>query len=251
MSERKENYVISDRRRFVAGIGAASLLIPSWLAEGQEHKEHRTEQPQRTENWTPVNNMRLYLCAFHVAKENPNFQIEAHHYCGHPGGKVHQCVVYDGRGQNSKLLGVEYIIADESYQKLPREEKKFWHPHAYEILSGQLIAPDMPNQGDDIFPELLTTWGKTWHTWRDPSTEFPLGEPLLMWSFGADGQAKKPLIDARDKTFGISTAEIRERRKYFGFPVPKVAMPNSVNDIGNQGIIIEKDKIKATESDKR
>jgi hypothetical protein len=58
------------------------------------------------------------------------------------------------------LLGVEYIIGDESYRKLPENEKKFWHPHAYEILSGQLVAPALPKQGDDIFPRIAEDLGQ-------------------------------------------------------------------------------------------
>ncbi len=188
-------------------------------------------------NWVPIENMHLYLCAFHIAKENPKFQIEAHHYCGHPGGKVHQCVVYDSNSNNAKLLGIEYIIDDETYFKLPEEEKMFWHPHAYEILSGQLIAPDFADQGDSIFPGLLTTWGKTWHTWSDPSTDVPYGKPLLMWSSNGDGQIDDETIKRRDDKFGILTREIRERRKSFGYVMPNVALPKSIEENGRQGII--------------
>ncbi len=189
---------------------------------------------RNAENWAPVDKMHLYLCAFHVAKQNPSFQIEAHHFCAPQGGDLHQCVIYDSRGPNPKLLGTEYIIGDETYRKLPDEEKKYWHPHAYEILSGQLIAADMPNQGDDIFPGLIKTWGKTWHTWPDPTTPVPMGEPLLMWSANGDQQIDPKLISKRDAQFGISTDAIRERRKSFGFEVPQIPPAKSIKDIGRQ-----------------
>lgn len=185
-------------------------------------------------NWAPVDKMHLYLCAFHVAKENPGFQIEAHHYCAPVAGDLHQCVIYDARGGTPKMLGTEYIVGDETYRKLPDEEKKYWHPHAYEILSGQLIAADMPNQGDDIFPGLITTWGKTWHTWPDPTTPVPMGEPILMWSANGDNQIDPKLISKRDAQFGISTDAIRQRRKTFGFEVPRIPPPKSIKDLGRQ-----------------
>ncbi|MGQ3684298.1 MAG: OBAP family protein [Candidatus Loosdrechtia sp.] len=187
----------------------------------------------------PVKDIHLYLCAFHIAKTNPNLQIEAHHYCSMrnltiSGGDIHQCIIYDSKDAPAKLLGIEYIISDETYQKLPEQEKKYWHPHAYEIISGQLIVPDLPDMGDKALEGFMTSWGKTFHTWPDPNTEIPMGEPLLMWSAGADGQISKELIDKRDKQFGISTDELRERRKMYGYQVPDVDVPKSIEDIGRQ-----------------
>lgn len=214
---------------FVA-VGGAALLLSAGM---EDHHEHGATA-RNAENWAPVEKMHLYLCAFHVAKGDPNFQVEAHHYCAPQGEKLHQCVVYDTRGPNPKLLGVEYIIGNDAYQALPADEKKYWHPHAYEIMSGQLVAPDMPKQGDDIFPGLIETWGKTWHTWRDPKTEFPTGEPILMWSANQDDQIKQSLIDKRDAQFNIKTSEIRERRKAYGFPVPKLPPPKNMEELGRR-----------------
>lgn len=214
---------------------AAGGLVFASMKGPQEHA-------QRSPHWAPLDAAHLYLCAFHVAKEKPSFQIEAHHYCAPAGQDVHQCLIYDGKGADAKLLGTEYIISDEIYRKLPEAEKKYWHPHAYEILAGQLVAPDLPKMGDDVFPGLITTWGKTWHTWPDPSTEVPLGAPLLMWSANGDGQVGQALIDGRDKQFGIKTSEIRERRKSFGYAVPNVPPPKSADDLGRQWTASGEDK---------
>lgn len=210
----------------VLGLAALSPTFGS----GEGHGQHG----RKAENWGPVEKMHLYLCAFHVAKENPKFQLIAHHYCAPQKGDVHQCVIYDSRGANSKLLGVEYIISDETYRSLTENERKYWHPHAYEIISGQLVAPDLPNDGDDIFPGLITTWGKTWHTWPDPKTNVPIGEPLLMWSINGDGQIDESLVSARDAEFGISTSEIRKRRNGFGFRIPSIPPPKSIQEVGRQ-----------------
>jgi hypothetical protein len=214
------------------GILAVAGILATW---GSAHGNHgKNGSPRKPENWKSVDGMHLYLCAFHVAKENPKVQMIAHHYCGQQGRDLHQCVIYDSLAPGAKLLGVEYIINDDTYKTLPEEEKKYWHPHAYEIVSGQLVAPDLPNMGDDVFPGLITTWGKTWHTWRDPLSNLPLGEPMLMWSSNGDGQVQESLVSMRDAELGISTAQIRERRKSYGYAVPQVGPPQSVKDLGRR-----------------
>ncbi len=224
-------------------LGAAALfLVPGRTVADEKHDHghaHGDTPPALTsQNYVPVQQIHLYLCAFHVAKNNPSFAVEAHHYCSATTspqtGAVHQCLVYDSKGPNAKLLGVEYIISHETYQTLSAEEKKYWHPHAYEILSGQLIAPDMPKMGDDVFPGLIRTWGKTWHTWPDPAQNLPLGDPLLMWSANGDGQIPDEMISKRDAQFGISTAEIRERRKFMGMQVPQLPPAKSMSELGRQ-----------------
>jgi hypothetical protein len=155
-------------------------------------------------------------------------------------------VIYDSRGSNAKLLGVEYIIPDSTYQTLPAGEKKYWHPHAYEILAGQLLAPDMPDLGDEAFKGFITSWGKTWHTWRDPATALPVGEPLLMWSANGDGQIDQKLVDARDRELGVSTGQVRERRKTYGFGIPDVPPPKSVTEVGRRWTATGPDEPKKT-----
>ncbi len=217
----------------IAGAAAALLVVGlSGRGWALAYQHGHGGQAGPAENWQPISQMHLYLCAFHVAKENPGFQVQAHHYCSPQGKELHQCVIYDSRESNAKLLGIEYIVPDSVYQALPQDEKKYWHPHAYEILAGQLVAPDMPDLGDEAFKGLITTWGKTWHTWRDPSTAVPMGTPLLMWSANGDGQVAQKLIDARDGDFGISTAAIRKRRAAYGFAVPNIPPPKSINDLG-------------------
>jgi hypothetical protein len=88
----------------------------------------------------------------------------------------------------------------------------------------------------------MTSWGKTFHTWPKTGTEIPLGEPLLMWSAGADGQISKEMIDKRDKQFGISTDKLRERRKMYGYQVPNVEVPKSIEEPGRQWTIKGPDK---------
>jgi hypothetical protein len=195
----------------------------------------------------PVRNHSLFFCGFHVAKENPEFQVTTMHYCGMRGEgdyEMHQCLLYDSVGAGAKLLGVEYIATDKLFRSLPDEEKKYWHPHTYEVLGGGLVAPVMSDQAEiDFMSYLLTTWGKSWHTWPDPSTAVPMGEPLLMWSLTGDGQANMELIEERDRRFGVSTPETQaERVAAIGYQVPQVPQPRSVATIGRQWTATGEDK---------
>ena len=151
------------------GLIAASSVVPATGAEGSH-----SGQPGAT---GPLTKSHLHVCGFHIAKANPNFQIETEHYCSMLNENVHQCLLYDSTGKNAKLLGVEYIIADKLYRQLPQKEKKYWHPHTYEVLAGLLVAPKMPPDEEEKFMRtLMTTWGKTWHTWPDPKTEVPMAD---------------------------------------------------------------------------
>ncbi|TVM04123.1 MAG: DUF1264 domain-containing protein [Candidatus Brocadia sp. WS118] len=224
---------------FVVVIAFLSLMLIPLRNAVAEKGEHGVENVNKLKYANPVKDIHLYLCAFHIAKNNPKFEIEAHHYCSMrnlniKGRDIHQCVIYDSKEAPARLLGIEYIISNETYQTLPSGEKKYWHPHAYEIISGQLVVPDLADMGDKALEGFLTSWGKTFHTWPDPTTEIPMGEPLLMWSAGADGQISKGIIEKRDKQFGISSDELRKRRKSYGYQVPNVDVPKSTDEIGRQ-----------------
>jgi hypothetical protein len=123
-------------------------------------------------------------------------------------------------------------------------EKRYWHPHTYEVLSGELISPGMKSDDEMAFMKgLLLTWGKTWHTWPDPTTPVPMGEPMLMWSQTGDGQEDPKLIAARDKEFGVKTASVRKKRiEAIGYEVPAVPPPKDVDVIGRQWTAAGEDK---------
>jgi hypothetical protein len=192
----------------------------------------------------PLGNHHLHFCGIHCAKKDPRIQIVTQHYCGMVGGGLHQCLLYDSVGRNARLLGVEYIISDEAFRKLPDVEKRYWHPHTYEVLSGELISPGMNPEDEMAFMKgLLLTWGKTWHTWPDPTTPVPLGEPLLMWSHTADGQYDPQLVAGRDKVFGVDTASIRRKRiDAIGYEVPAVPQPKDLDVVGRQWTARGEDK---------
>jgi hypothetical protein len=161
-----------DRREMVGllgslGLGAAAGTVRA--GDGHGDKAAAGGPPG------PVAGFHMHFCGIHVAKTNPKLQMIVQHYCG-PLNDMHQCLLFDGPAKAAKLIGVEYIVSDEVYRKLPDDEKKYWHPHTYEVLAGGLIAPGMPPADELAFMKaLLPTWGKTWHTWPDPSTPVPMG----------------------------------------------------------------------------
>lgn len=164
---------------------------------------------------TPINQLEIYLDGFHFANGNMKSQTEAHHYCQKLNEDVTQCVMYDGNTKDAKITGVEYIISEKLFKTLPEEEKKLWHSHVYEVKSGQLIAPGLPELAEnELMEEIVSTYGKIFHTWHtNMGDELPYGIPELMMGFTKDGQLNDTLLKHRDEAFNISTAEKKEQRK--------------------------------------
>lgn len=166
----------------------------------------------------PLNRFNVYLVGFHPMKDDPEHQMEAHHYCHQMNEDFAQCILFDGNGPEARLTGIEYIISEKLFETLPEEEKQYWHPHNYEILSGQLVAPAIPEIAEhELMLLKMNSYGKTWHTWdtsgRSGPSNIPLGPPMLAWSFNHDGEADEELIDSRDRRFGISTEDKRRHRQ--------------------------------------
>jgi hypothetical protein len=143
---------------------------------------------------TPVGQIAMYLVGFHPSKSDPSIQMESHHYCDQVNEDFAQCVLYDGNGEDARLHGIEYIISARLYDGLPAEERAYWHPHNYEILSGTLRLPGLPDVAEqEALRGKMNSYGKTWHVWmtgvggRQPDS-LPLGPAHLAWSFNRDGE---------------------------------------------------------------
>lgn len=231
-----------NRRELFGALGVLSttaMLNPSQAADHHHHGEMKDKTMM-----APLGNHHLHFCGIHCAKKDPRIQIITQHYCGGVAGGMHQCLLYSSAEKDAKLLGVEYIVSDEVYRSLPEVEKRYWHPHTYEVLGGGLIAPGMDDEEEMTFMKgLLTTWGKTWHTWPDPNTPVPMGEPLLMWSLTGDGQEDKAVIVQRDREFNVNSAEIRKTRiETIGYNIPAVPGPKDIDTIGRQWTASGEDK---------
>ncbi|HAL66735.1 MAG TPA: DUF1264 domain-containing protein, partial [Pseudomonas sp.] len=127
----------------------------------------------------PIDALNAYLDGFHFYNGHPDIQMEAHHYCAILNEDVIQCVIYDGSTATAKIMGVEYIIDQKLFARLPAKEKALWHSHGFEVSSGQLVAPGIPAPAEHaLMKRLATTYGKTWHTWHtDQDKSLPMGVP--------------------------------------------------------------------------
>ncbi len=170
----------------------------------------------------PLDAMSTYLNGFHFYADDMGRQVEAHHFCTHLKADMHQCVIYDSNKPGARLIGIEYIISKARFERLPEAEKRLWHSHHYEVKSGELIAPGIPELAERAyFQDLASTYGKTWHTWQIDRDDFPLGIPQLMMGFTADGQADPALVAARDARLGVSVEQ--RRRSRADIPMPSLA----------------------------
>ena len=162
----------------------------------------------------PIEALNTYLDGFHFYSGRMDAQMEAHHYCSVLNEDVIQCVIYDGSVREAKIMGVEYIIGGELFAGLPAAEKALWHSHVYEVKSGSLVAPGLPEVAEhELMEKLVGTYGKTWHTWHtDQDSELPFGVPQLMMVFTADGQADERMLDTRDQRLGVDRHEKRRDR---------------------------------------
>jgi hypothetical protein len=163
---------------------------------------------------SPLNRINVYLDGFHFYNGNIKAQMEAHHYVSQLNEDLHQAIIFDGNGEDAKIMGVEYIISEKLFKQLGTEEKKLWHSHHYEVKSGTLIAPGIPDIAEhELMEKLVSTYGKTIHTWHtDQERELPLGSPMIMMGFTKDGQLKPELIVDRDKRFHVTTEQKKKNR---------------------------------------
>jgi hypothetical protein len=149
----------------------------------------------------PLSGFDIYVVGLHCAKGEPHMQMEAHHYCKQVNSDFLQCVLFDGNTKDANLIGIEYIISEKLFDSLPHAEKSYWHPHNYEILSGQLTAPGLPAAAEHALMRLLVnSYGKTWHCWHTGRHD------------GADKPADERLRADFAAAMGIDEAEQRARR---------------------------------------
>lgn len=162
----------------------------------------------------PVGSIHAHLSGFHFYSGDPHRAVRVEHYCSHLNADVLQCVVYDSDEKNARLIGVEYIITEALFNQLPVEEKKLWHSHRYEVMSGLLTAPGVSALAEqELMTSFVSTYGKTWTLWQvDRGDKLPLGLPKLMMSFTADGQMDPAMVASRDREQKIDSAKVKAQR---------------------------------------
>jgi hypothetical protein len=168
---------------------------------------------------SPVRALDHYMDGCHVMKDDPSLHMEAHHYCKGMNEEFTQCVIFDGNTAKSNIIGLEYIISEGLFESLPAEEKKNWHPHNYEILSGELILPGVPGVAEKAaLAKKVNSYGKTWHVWdtghvgHPAAHALPIGRPMLAWSYNRDGEIPADLVQSRDRRMNVDTSHKRQER---------------------------------------
>lgn len=205
--------------------GALTACGPASESKLQPQGQQKSTKTQMLEvgaamlqDSSPLKSLDIYLDGFHATKSDPAHQMEAHHFCHQVNEDFAQCALFDGNTRQANLIGIEYIISETLFDALPEQEKKYWHPHNYEILSGQLIAPGIPDVAEkELMKGKMNSYGKTWHVWNSApfgktGDKIPLGEPSLEWSFNRDGEALSGLVEQRDRRMNIKTGDERNQR---------------------------------------
>lgn len=192
----------------------------------------------------PLKGFDIYLVGFHPMADDPCHQMEAHHYCKQVNEDFAQCFLFDGNTADANLTGIEYIISERLFEELPMNERRFWHPHNFEILSGMLAAPGLPPIAERaLLKTKLNSYGKTIHTWRAKCWEgdvpyfdtLPKGEPLLGWSFNHEGEIRSDIILAHELAFNTSLeARSRQRRSLTKHTHPQEGVDALLNKFKNQ-----------------
>jgi len=165
---------------------------------------------------TPVNQLSLHLISLPCYAHSFHHQRLTHHYCHRYSEDFWQCVMYDGSTAHSRLIGVEFVIGEKTFQTLPEEEKVLWHSHAQEIRGGNTIAPGLPETAEhSVMAELANTYGKAIHFWaaQDP---LPYGPPKLIYTM-CTPEKQAELAEAsvwkdKDESSGISSADRARKR---------------------------------------
>ncbi|HUY31979.1 MAG TPA: DUF1264 domain-containing protein [Pirellulales bacterium] len=181
---------ISSKRRIVVCLGGAivaGVLCVCAVADvfGTQAKKKPPKDHEDIHAKGPIAELMKCPLAFagvHLMNDDPSEYRVAYHYCKTVHPDLNQCVLYDGTGPDARLIGIEYLVSDAVYQKMPEEEKIYWHDHKFEVDEGLLKS--LTQSGDEqrqTLAQVRTMWGKVYHTWVDGKT-YPRGPARLFWS---------------------------------------------------------------------
>jgi len=171
----------------------------------------------------PSQNLTLFLADIHIYSGNISYQFIAYHYCTVMNKGLMQCVLYNGNKSTSTIVGVEYFISKELFEGLSTDEKKLWHSHHYEVLSGMFVAPDVEAEDEPLLMEwLMTTYGKVVDTWHQED-RLPIGAPRLGMTLALDSQVDWSVVQRLDRELGLETNYKQRRQARKTLIVPELA----------------------------
>jgi hypothetical protein len=118
----------------------------------------------------------------HLLKEMPEVAQLAYHFCKPVNDDVTQCLLYDGTGPDARLIGVEYLVSPAIFDKMPAEEKAYWHDHKHEVDAGLLKSLTQTGAEEKAtLAKVRTLYGKVFHTWSS-GKDYPRGPARLFWA---------------------------------------------------------------------
>ncbi|XAR66616.1 hypothetical protein NMG60_11012904 [Bertholletia excelsa] len=171
---------------------------------------------QMLQTLKPIKQMSQHVCTFAAYSHDMTRQIQTHHFVHRLNQDFLQCAVYDSDAPDARLIGVEYIVSERTFETLPPEEQKLWHSHAHEIQSGLWVNPRVPEMVlKSELNDLAKTYGKFWCTWQvDRGDRLPLGAPALMMSPQEVnlGIVRAELVKERDRKYNICTDDLKKSR---------------------------------------
>jgi hypothetical protein len=182
--------VTSRRRPWVilaalVGFAAGALMqhlpfsfLPSARADG-----HAKADPSAKAPVAEVMHCPLAFEGTHLLKDFPEVSQVAYHYCKPMGDElIAQCLLYDGTGPDARLIGVEYLVSGDVYNKMPAEEQSYWHHHKYEVDAGLLKSLIQTGEEEKAtLAKVRTLYGKIFHTWSTGKV-YPQGPARLYWA---------------------------------------------------------------------
>ena len=112
---------------------------------------------------------------------DPDLQTIVHHHCkAYDDGTLLCLMFHTGMKDQDKPMGFEYIITTEQFNKLPEDEKPYWHYHLEEIPRAHATFPDLTAaEAGKILPAVNETYGKVYY-FKKPHDKMPLGEPYIL-----------------------------------------------------------------------
>jgi len=179
------------------------------------------------QNFAPINAINQHASGIYFISGNLGRQVHAHHFCANLNEDMLQCALYDSDKSDAKLIGVHYIISEKVFKTLPDEEKKLWHSHVYEVKSGVLQMPRLPEIAENaVMRDLVGTYGKSIYTWQvDRGDDLPYGVPQLLMSFTQPGQLNVDMLKKRDDYYKTDTLQKRKARD--GIQAPAKTDPSA------------------------
>jgi len=169
----------------------------------------------------PINQLDLHLISLPCYTHNMHSQRLTHHYCHRIEEGFWQCVMFNGSDKNSRLIGVEWVIDESHWNKLPVNERSMWHSHHQEIAGGNTLAPSLPHVAEqEVMQRLANTYGKAIHFW-DEVDSLPIGPPKLIMTL-CTPQTQVKLMDKsiwrqKDETTNISSNEKAIQRQSLNY----------------------------------